>query len=180
MSQIQYLIGTLLALSMGCSKAPARFETSDAPPPEAKDDVPLRPQHVPIQAPADSRYQFEVTTGRFLLALQNRASEQLEALLAPDATVREQGAGSGNPALPTLLDLASTWSGGPSERAPSSSSATLPFGRAHIVALETQGKDAWATVEVDGPPKLRGLWKVRLGEGYGASQVQEVILPKGN
>lgn len=166
----------LLALGMGCSPPTARFETSDAPPIKARDDSPLLPPEVPIQPPADAQYRLEMTTGRFFLALQNRAPEQLEALLAPDATVREHASASGTPALPTLLELSSAWSG----EALSSGSRILPFGPAKIVELDTHGKDAWATIEVGGPPKVRGLWRMRLGDGYHALQVEEVILPKGN
>lgn len=170
------LLPAVLALGIGCSKAPARFSTSDAPPLETQDDSPLLPHQVPIQSPADARHRLEMTTSRFLLALQNRAPEQLETLLAADATVRDHASASGTPALPTLLELTSTWSGEDSN----SDTRVLPFGPVQVVELETRGKEAWATVDVGGPPKVRGLWKVRLGDGYNALQVKEVILPKGN
>lgn len=172
------LLAALLDLVAGCASKPARFETSYAPPPELEEDLQLSAYQVPIQPPAGSRYQLELTTDRFLLALQNRAPEQLESLLAPEATIREHASGSGSPALPALLELSSSWSPVLEQDTLVSASSVPLFGPARIVDLTTQGRQGWATVEVEGPPKVRGLWTIRYGDADETPQVAEIILPK--
>lgn len=170
----------LLLVASGCATTSARFKTSDAPRDEPNEDQPLQDYQVPAESLAAPRYKNEVTTTRFLLALQNRSPEQLENLLLPGAIVREETSASGNAALPFLLDLSSTWSLLREAEPGGADTSVQAFGPSHVIDLQTQGSETWATVEVDGPPKVRGLWRIRLDGGSEIPKVAEVVLPKGN
>lgn len=118
---------------------------------------------------------------RFLLALENGTEEQLEELLTPDATLREESSGTGTSALPALLALTRSWSGTPADSAaPTTVAQTAPFGPAEIVEINAHSTDAWATVFVAGPPLVEGYWKVRLENRMGGHQIQEVVVPKSH
>lgn len=173
-------LGCLLLVASGCAARPARFETSDAPPPEAPKIVEVSGFIAPQEARPEPRFRIEMATSHFLLALQNRAPEQLESILAPGATVREETSGTGNAALPTLLHLSSAWSA-TRESEPERTDANVQvFGPARVLELQTQGHESWVTVAVEGPKVVQGIWRIRIDHGRETPEVAEIILPKAN
>lgn len=133
-----------------------------------------------METRAEPKYRIETTANRFLLALENRAPEQIESLLAPGATVREETSGTGNAALPALLHLARAWSTARETEPDQPDTATQVFGPTRIIELQGQGTESWVMVEVDGPRAVQGLWKIRLDHRNEAPQIAEVVLPKAN